>query len=299
MSMEPSEALAAEEVQCLTTRLSDLKAGWPSEPSLRTLSPRMVDALMARFEDTERRLIPAVRMAEGFYTLLPLALITLVLCIPGLPWHIKLLFTAAMLAFPLCLLYFVCWRNLHLVGGEWAYTVYALTQTEDVRALETLILATHYKWGRDRAVLSAINRLLEQVTEEHIGLLSDRAQKRLWTIGIAQRTLAGAYPSQVTVYVLRTLAAVGNQATMARMERFATRSEYYSGERYAIAAAQELLPLMKERFQRQSVPQTLLRASDARSTQPDTLLRAVHISTPEPTSQLLRASTTEHPETDA
>ena len=96
--------------------------------------------------------------------------------------------------------------------------------------------------------------------------------------------------------VLRVLAAIGNRATYARMERFAYRSEHWVGERYAIASARELLPVMQARLQRQQVPETLLRAANV--AQPDTLLRPAHATTSEPASQLLRASTSEHPESD-
>ena len=234
-----------------------------------------------------------------FHTLLPLGLAILVLSIPGLPWHVKQLFTAFMLALILGGLCF-CTRIFYgVMGGEWAYSIYALTQTEDVRVLETLILATRYKWGRHPEILNAITRLLEQVTEADAGLLSDRAQQRLWTVGITWQAFAQPYNHARAIRALRALAALGNRATMARMERFAYSSEYFLGERYAKATTRDLLPLIEARLQRQQVPATLLRASDITDAQPDTLLRAVTISAPEPTAQLLRASTSERPETDA
>ena len=56
MPVENSEALADGEAQQLVERLSALKSEWPSEPSLHSLSPRVVDALMKRCADTERTL---------------------------------------------------------------------------------------------------------------------------------------------------------------------------------------------------------------------------------------------------
>ena len=299
MPMEFSEALDNGEARQLVDRLSALKAEWPSEPSLRTLSPRIVDAFIKRFAEIESRTLPAIRMGKLFYTLVPLGSAILVMCIPGLPWHIRLLFTTAMLVLALGGLRFF-WRALHRVPCEnWAYNVYALTQTDDVRVLETLILATRYKWGRHSEVIKAINRLLEQVTEADVGLLSDRAQRRLWTVGVTWQTFVEPYNHEGAIRALRALAAVGNRATYARMERFIYRSEYFFGERYAIAAARDLLPLMNVRLEHQQVPATLLRASDVTNAQSDTLLRAGTAATPEPTTQLLRASTSEHPKTDA
>ena len=298
MPVENSEALAAGEAQQLVEHLYALKAEWPSEPALRTLSPQTVDALMKRVANTERSLVIPIQMGYMFHTLLPMGLAILVLSIPDLSWHIKQLFTAFMLALILGGLCF-CRRTFYgVMGGKWPYSVYALTQTDDVRVLETLILATRYKWGRHPEVLSAINRLLEQVTEADAGLLSDRALQRLWTVGITWQTFAQPYNHAGAIRALRALAAVGNRATMARMERFAYSSEYFLGERYAKAATRDLLPLMEARMERQQVPATLLRASGIIA-QPDTLLRAVAISAPAPPAQLLRASTSEHSETDA
>ena len=297
--MEFSEALGNGEAYQLVKRLSTLKTEWHSEPSLRSLSPRIVDALMKNFAEIETTGAPLVRSGVLFFTLIPLGLVFVSLFDHTTHGLLKLLLPLFMAIPSLGGLTFLH-RIVHRAPPEnWRYTVYALTQTDDVRVLETLILATRYKWGRHPEVIKAINRLLEQVTEADAGLLSDRALQRLWTVGITWQTFAQPYNHAGAIRALRALAAVGNRATMARMERFAYSSEYFLGERYAKAATRDLLPLMETRLLRQQVPATLLRASDANNTQPETLLRAVAVSAPEPTTQLLRASTSERPETDA
>lgn len=186
---------------------------------------------------------------------------------------------------------------LFLVAArQYPYAVYALTQTDDMRVLPTLIQATRQGWGWHPQVRAAILRLLEQVTEEHVGLLNDAAEKRLWKLTMGWQSSNTGYDHEIAISTLRALAAIGNYATLTRIKRYANHSEYYLKEGYVIAAARELTPIMEARLQRQQVPETLLRPADTPTPQPETLLRAAHPATAEPPQQLLRASTAEERE---
>ena len=290
MLTEFSEALAHEEATRLIARLSALKSEWLSEPSLPSLSPRTVEALMQHGEEIDRILQQATDWEELFTALLLLVSGCVTVFIPDIPIWFRAT-SLICVAMPALYSLIFAWRGLHslLKNWKWIYAVYALTQAEDVRVLETLILATHYKWGRHPEIIKAINRLLDQVTETDMGLLSDRAQVKLWAIGITRMTLSPSHDPVVTTRVLRALAAVGNHATYTRLERYASRPPNFIDERPVIAVAQELLPVMKARLQRQQGSTTLLRASDVTAIQNHLLLRTVQTPVSEPPQELLRS----------
>jgi hypothetical protein len=299
MLTEYSEALAREETNRLIKRLSAQKSEWPSEMSLRTLNPQVVDSLITRFAEIEGIEVSDVKTGLLLSLLIPLELALCWILFSVLPdrrWLAHTIMAAMLALFGLgC-----TWLCIHAgPGRKLPYMVYALTQTDDVRVLETLIVATHYKWGRHPEVIKAVNRLLEQVTEADAGLLNDRAQERLWTIGIAPQTLSDAYDPQTATVALQALAAVGNHATLTRMEQYVAPSLYSVGERHSIDAVRRALPIIQARLKRRQDHETLLRAADVTDVQNHLLLRTVQTPVVEPPHELLRPPTAERPEPDA
>ena len=267
----------------LTSRLILLQGDWPSEPSLRDLSPQMVEALLKRIE-RKARVNTCLRNIAGV-----LFIVYEYLRYSGMHFD----YGGAMVG-GLIIGAFM-WGGL-IPGMK--YPIYALTQTHDIRILPTLIQATENNWGRHPQVMGAICRLLQQITETDAGLLNPELQKRLWNIALPPLRQEGGYDEPLVVSALQTFTHIGSRDILTRMRRVTHESNEYPVSQHVTALIEQLIPVMETRLQRQEVPQTLLRASDASAALPDTLLRAAHTSTPEPTAQLLRASTSEHSETE-
>lgn len=101
------------------------------------------------------------------------------------------------------------------------------------------------------------------------------------------------------ISTLRALAAMGNYASCTRLEQYALLPPTCIDERPVIVVAQELLPVMKARLQRQQGSATLLRASDVTAIQNHLLLRTVQTAVSEPSQELLRSLAADYPEIDA
>ena len=257
------------------------RSQWAAEPCLSHLSPMQIEALLEYIahRESERG---TLRMYVLMYTALP----TIFSLGIGIFQHIWVGLAISVPFFYLLL----------LVAGEYRYAVYALTQTDDMRVLPTLIQATRHKWGWHPQVRDAILHLLARVTEEHVGLLDDAAQKRLWQAAFEWQTVGENYNHEPALLTLRALAAIGNRATLLRMQRRVHSAMPFHSVPIVVATARELIPAMEARLQWQQAPETLLRAADMPTNAPDMLLRAAHIGTPEPPQQLLRASSGEERE---
>ncbi len=254
---------------------------WADEPLLRQLTPLQIEALqdyIASRAKTHHSLALTAR-----------SLVLFALAAGALKGDFALgLWVATCEA--LLLLPFV------LAARQYPYAVYALTQTNDVAALPTLIQATRHTWGRHPQIRAAILRLLEHVTEDHVGLLDDAEQKQLWIINVEMQGLSSTRSSETMLLTLHILAAIGSQTTLTRLKQLAHNSMWLYGGVSALEIVRELISLMEARLKRQQVSETLLRTANTPTNQPDTLLRAAHATTPEPTGQLLRASTGEERE---
>ncbi len=277
MKLTTEEKALREEAKPLISTLALMKANWPSEPSLRCLTPRMVDALITSIATDDK-------------SIAPLKWISLIPCLLFLP----LIYTNTFLTSYVVVAYCMCWW-MTFVGAKAMPrpAVHALTQTDDIRVLPTLVLATRHDGAQNVYVYNAIFRLLGQVTEEHTGLLNNDAQQHLWTIMMTRHIVTEYSDRELTLRTLRALARVGNNATLARVVRLAYSYKYNGSERYLIDEARNLIPIMEARLERQQVPETLLRAADVPASAPDTLLRSAFTAAPEPAEQLLRASKSE------
>jgi hypothetical protein len=269
-----------QEVRRLLKRLARAKGDWPSEPALRDLSPQMVEALLWRVEQQHR--------ANSFRRIINCVLLILSICL----LHSRMygiygdtLATGVLIG---------TLMRAYLEPGK-KYSVYALTQTGDIRVLPTLIKATNNEWACHPQVIGAICRLLKQGTEADAGLLTQEVQNTLWFIGIEQTWQEVEYDEALAWSALQAFVHVGSREILARMRKIVRDPNRYPASQHIITLIEQLIPVTEERLQRQEVPQTLLRASDATVALPDTLLRAVHATPAEPTVQLLRASTSETP----
>ncbi len=259
-------------------RLVARSKNWPAEPALRQLTPMQIEALQeyiaARNKQQQKLGVFALLVA-----VLPLALLTFDTAY--MIWQI--VFVAAL--FQYATLNYAVVQNRH--------AVYALTQTDDLRALPTLILATKYKYNAHPQIRSAILRLLPHVTQEQAGLLNNAAQEQLWMIATKHYGSLLHTEYEITPHAVRALAAVGNYAMLTRMKQFVSRSRRFNYEQKLRIMIQDVLPIMEARLERQQVPETLLRAADVPASAPDTLLRPTFAAPPEPAEQLLRASRSE------
>ena len=265
-----------QEAARLLKRLAQLIHDWPSEPALRDLSPPMVDALLRYIGKEQSR-----------YEWL--------LVYPFLLWGVWNVFDGKTSLVLTWLLIMMACVNYYIVGHSYfarqRCAVYALTQIDDLRVLPTLIQATRYSWGQHPQVTRAICRLLQQVTEEHIGLLSQEAQNKLWNLVMPPVSLKTGYEETLAVAALQAFAHVGNQEMLARMQHFARNTALHPHYQQVQEQMEHCLPLMVARLQRQGTAETLMRAASAPTdTQAGVLLRpTVHSATPEPAEQLLRA----------
>jgi hypothetical protein len=282
---KPTDAsVTQKEANKLIRRLAHRRSDWPSKSSLRDLDPPIVDALLKIIAGWE-----CTRTVSRAALLSPLLIFLLGMYFGS--------FAAPCLhlAF-ICLLVFTIQPY---IAVQQRYAVYALTQTDDIRVLPTLIQSTRYAWGKHPHILYAIQRLLKQVTEEHVGLLNWDTLNRLSSLAIDPISEGSAFDYDLALVTLNAFAKFGGDRELRDVKAVARLTAYDAEQRKIVHIAQELMPEMAARLQRQQVPQTLLRASAATPALPDTLLRATHATTPEPPQQLLRASTSEHPETDA
>ena len=278
MSRFPQPPAWQSEAERLIVRLRRRKSQWAGEPSLHNLTPRTIDKLL---EIVDRAAEVHTHNTWGIGVTLSLML---VFCWRSRPEYMALPVTIGLAL--LCAI----WLSS---GARPRYAVYALTRANDVRVLPTLIWARRFPWGKRREVRHAIEHLLMQVTEDHAGVLSLADQKALWNVAIPSFLGNDAFYEVLALRTLQAIAKIGNAEMLTRMRRLAGTPVVWLRHQPVKWAAQDLVPVMEERLQRQEVPETLLRASAAANATPDTLLRAAYPTTTEPETQLLRASTSE------
>ncbi len=273
-----------QEAKRLMRLLARRRSHWPAEPMLRQLSPVQVEALQAYIaaRETEHR---------------RLALTTLFFML----W--ALVFGICMGDFKATLFIFMgegVFFSLFLSAAkQYRYAVYALTQTDDLRVLPSLIHATRFTWGDHPEIIRAIGRLLEHVTEADAGLLNATMQARLWNMAIPGLGSGERFDEALALHTLHALALIGNRNSLRQMQQLGAYVYTYAIHQRLIWQAQELAPCMEARLQRQEVDGTLLRAANTPTSAPNTLLRPARVVTPESPEQLLRAGTLEHSETEA
>ena len=272
------ESASRRDAKRIMRLLARRRSHWSDEPGLRQLSSLQIVILQEYI---------AAREKERHW----IELTTLFFMLWATAFYVFMgNYGTAILLFLAEGLFFSAFLN---AARQYRYAVYALTQTDDMRVLPTLIQATRHKWGWHPQVRAAILRLLQQVTKEHVGLLDDAAQKRLWQTVFELQVVTKDYDPEPALLTLHALNAIGNQATLVRMKRLVGGSKWLGMDQYILSTAQELIPVMEARLQRQQIPATLLRAAEIPTSQPETLLRAATANACEPTGQLLRASTGE------
>ena len=267
----------------LIQRLARLKRNWPSEPALKNLSPMTVTALL-------QHLATHKKMQGNIQFLWAICYFIFYIGFEKFTHDHRPL----MLVFPVCLCLSLLWIQRKQTKR---YTIFALTQTNDMRALSPLLASTSESYGRHPKVIGAIKRFLARITEEQIGLLNNEAQTRLWYFAVSPVANQEAHDLELGLLALQTLARIGNKGSLKKMQNFMDEPAVYPDQRRAHKALQQLLPGMEARLKRQEVPQTLLRASDMPASPPETLLRAAYASDHQPAEQLLRASRLEERET--
>lgn len=277
MSNITPDAATKQEVRQLLKRLARLKRKWPSEPALRDLSPQMVEALHKHIR---------VQSKWNLYLRLLTAWLLLLLAFSD---SIHLPHTIVVITFFGLAGSVLAW---FIHDSKRRLPIYALTQTDDLRVLPTLIIVTSDYWKRHPQTIQAIRRLLPQVTEEHAGQFSSRVQARIWHFAMPAKP--ETYHDEALIFeALRALCYVGDYEILNRM-RDATQNPDPSPRVQRISQhIQQLIPVMEARLKRQEVPATLLRASDTPIAHSETLLRPAHTATAEPAEQLLRAGTGE------
>ena len=273
-ALKPDNASRTEALR-LVKHLARLKRDWASEPSLSELPPRLIAALQYEIAESDFS-----RATLGWISCIVFAGVWSIAVVYHSDWVWPLAFISALM------FGFMQFRNVNLQRCA----VYALTQTNEIFVLPTLLKATQNPLGRDSAVSAAIHRLLQQVTETDIGLLNREAQETLWNMAVLPLTLRNNADEAFAFSALQALAHIGDRETLTAMQRIAGHSAVYPAEHRLNARTRELVLLMEARLQRQEVPQTLLRASGRPDATPDTLLRAHAAPVAEPPQQLLRAS---------
>lgn len=271
------QSKAEELIEALRRRKDD----WHSEPGLQNIGPRTTDELLDIIRYEKSRAGQELCVVLLLFVLLPIS--------AGIAlYHHN----------PAPLVPLVCLCPLMIVkpNVRLRYAVYALSQTNDLRVLQTLILATRSSWGCHPQVIAAIERLLKQVTTEHAGLLNSDAQYRLRALALPTFDYYIPYNEPLALQTLHVLTAIGNRDTFVWIQQLTCQPALRNAHKRIVAVAQELLPLMETRLKLQEIPDTLLRAADTPTSQPETLLRPALVVTPEPTEQLLRASTGEERE---
>lgn len=284
LSSPQPDSQARLEALRLIRRLKCSKSDWPTELARHELRPHLIDALQAIFA---RQVYKSLAVFAAYTLLISFFSICLT---KGTAWIAPVVGMALVAAT----------SNVAISPRyQGRYTLYALTQTDEVRVLGALIGATSYPWAKHSAVIRAIKRLLSRVTDENAGLLNREQQNRLWEIGVTRRIHHDGCDTAFALCTLRALSHIGNSEMLARMQWIGRN---YFDQAYPVSVielARQLTPLMEARIQRQQVPETLLRASNLPANMPDTLLRATSAATPEPPEQLLRASASERPSAEA
>lgn len=141
-----------------------------------------------------------------------------------------------------------------------------------------------YDGSRSVAVASgsALRHILPVLRNEHYGQLGAQTVPNLCR-------LLG-HPSELFVLeLLQALGKVGDGRAVSAVEWLARQGETV----WLREAAERILPILKERQQRENAPKLLLRPSSACDQTPETLLRAAPQTTEASPNHLLRASATE------
>lgn len=136
-----------------------------------------------------------------------------------------------------------------------------------------------------RHARSVLRQLLPQVTVQDMGLFSAT------DIDTMNGALNPFLDTELLAALLRALEAVGNRASIRRVQRIAQRSR--SSE--IRIQADRVLQVLKEREARMKLSQTLLRGAPAPTGAPAELLRASVQGSVDPPEQLLRATQVDGP----
>ena len=284
MSLPTSDAATVKEIRQLLKRLVRLKKNWPQEPGLRDLSPQTAEALL-KYLQSKLEIDMYVRACM---------LLLFAMYVFGNSNHAR--YTTVLTASG-CILWGIPTRML--LERQKRYAVYALTQTQDVRTLPTLIKATSNAWGMHPEVISAITRLLPQVTEENADLLDRKAQERLWHLALASLNYKRECDEALACGALHAFTCIGNRDMLYRMQYFELHMTFYPAQRRVYDALQQTIPIMEARLKRQEVPDTLLRAAAMPASHSETLSRSTQAAMPQPPNQLLRAGVSTMAEEDA
>lgn len=178
--------------------------------------------------------------------------------------------------------------QLHRVTllGRHRQMVRKLLQEKDVRAVGRIAEALVWPDEQVRtAAISALTRLLPQLTEDDASLLTTAQRQCLYVL--LDRSVALQHP-EAAVVLLQALERIGDVAAIRPVRALAESSERTARMAAVKEAAQRCLPVLLERARRNTDPQILLRPAEALGPPEEVLLRPVTGPTAGDNSRLVR-----------
>ena len=194
---------------------------------------------------------------------------------------------------PILLGAFVLIGNYHVIFAptqEEKEAARNLTQYDDIRAVKPLLLALTpgiFDYHLRPAILKALTRLTSKLDAESASSLPEDQQNNLNTL-INNRQVLSYLPNDLVRNVVKTMGWIGNSHSLPVIEAFAVGKGRATQDRRLQEAAQNCLPLLRERVRQETSQQTLLRASDSSSTNLGTLLRPTQTAQDNHLQELLR-----------
>jgi hypothetical protein len=159
-----------------------------------------------------------------------------------------------------------------------------LAEFEDIRSVGPLAEALEYQDRELKAIAeSKLTRLLPRLRASDASLLDEEQRKCLY------RALRGR-DTNLILAVLKALEQIGDEQAVPFVQKLANGEGLAARNSGIRAAAQECLPALQERAERERASRELLRAASASDTPSDVLLRPAGGTIEADPQQLLRAS---------
>lgn len=250
MNGSESEHARLQEAEELLKRLQshDYRVRAAAEQSLRHFGPKIVEVILRVLEDEPRRrrrrraLTITLSLSAGL-----LVFFGFLLSLHNLTYGMVL---GTWIGFGLFYLLWSSDRFKNMTAGE---TAGVLAQYDDLRAIGPLLEALNCP-EPDIRVLSemALARLLPRLTAADSGLLNEEQYLCLF------RALHSRY-TDLVVSVIRAFREIGDERALLTVRHLAERPPRTPRQQFIHHAAQECLPVMQERLERERVANILLR----------------------------------------
>lgn len=141
--------------------------------------------------------------------------------------------------------------------------------------------------GTRQRILSLLNRLSMEITEDNVQFMDERAIKQMnRTLG-KEAFRGNERTGGLSLTLVQILQFRGDVESVRIVEAIAGETGRRSSDPALVELAARVLPDMHVRVEAREAPWNLLRASEAPE-DPDTLLRPAAVAPPEPSEQLLR-----------